>query len=147
MNKNIIYIIIALIIIIVPIMIIVSNYKQTQNEINKFNLLYEKYKTGKYYGSEIGSIINNAINNNEKNEIEKDENGFYIDDDKYCIKILIQLKSEEELKTYEMENLEKLGIDRFVKNFNLEQFECSEITYNSVGRINKMVFKICEYKW
>lgn len=144
MKKNIIYIIIALIIIIVPIMIIVSNYKQTQNEINKFNLLYEKYKTGKYYGSEIGSIINNAINNNEKNEIEKDENGFYIDDDKYCIKILIQLKSEEELKTYEMENLEKLGIDRFVKNFNLEQFECSEITYNSVGRINKMVFKICE---
>lgn len=144
MKKNVIYIIIALIIIIVPIMIIVSNYKQTQNEINKFNLLYEKYKTGKYYGSEIGSIINNAINNNEKNEIEKDENGFYIDDDKYCIKILIQLKSEEELKTYEMENLEKLGIDRFVKNFNLEQFECSEITYNSVGRINKMVFKICE---
>lgn len=144
MKKNIIYIIIALIIIIVPIMIIVSNYKQTQNEINKFNLLYEKYKTGKYYGSEIGSIINNAINNNEKNEIEKDENGFYIDDDKYCIKILIQLKSDEELKTYEMENLEKLGIDRFVKNFNLEQFECSEITYNSVGRINKIVFKICE---
>lgn len=144
MKKNIIYIVIALIIIIVPIMIIVSNYKQTQNEINKFNLLYEKYKTGKYYGSEIGSIINNAINNNEKNEIEKDENGFYIDDDKYCIKILIQLKSDEELKTYEMENLEKLGIDRFVKNFNLEQFECSEITYNSVGRINKMIFTICE---
>lgn len=144
MKKNIIYIVIALIIIIVPIMIIVSNYKQTQNEINKFNLIYEKYKTGKYYGSEIGSIINNAINNNEKNEIEKDENGFYIDDDKYCIKILIQLKSDEELKTYEMENLEKLGIDRFVKNFNLEQFECSEITYNSVGRINKIVFKICE---
>ncbi len=144
MKKNIIYIIIVLIIIIVPIMIIVSNYKQTQNEINKFNLLYEKYKTGKYYGSEIGSIINNAINNDEKNEIEKDENGFYIDDDKYCIKILIQLKSDEELKTYEMENLEKLGIDRFVKNFNLEQFECSEITYNSVGRINKIVFKICE---
>lgn len=144
MKKNIIYIVIALIIIIVPIMIIVSNYKQTQNEINKFNLLYEKYKTGKYYGSEIGSIINNAINNNEKNEIEKDENGFYIDDDKYCIKILIQLKSEEELKNYEMENLEKLGIDRFVKNFNLEQFECSEITYNSVGRINKMIFTICE---
>ena len=144
MKKNIIYIIIVLIIIIVPIMIIVSNYKQTQNEINKFNLLYEKYKTGQYYGSEIGSIINNAINNDEKNEIEKDENGFYIDDDKYCIKILIQLKSDEELKTYEMENLEKLGIDRFVKNFNLEQFECSEITYNSVGRINKIVFKICE---
>lgn len=144
MKKNIIYIMIALIIIIVPIMIIVSNYKQTQNEINKFNLLYEKYKTGKYYGSEIGSIINNAINNNEKNEIEKDENGFYIDDDKYCIKILIQLKSDGELKTYQMENLEKLGIDRFVKNFNLEQFECNEITYNSVGRINKMIFKICE---
>ena len=57
---------------------------------------------------------------------------------------MIQLKSDEELKTYEMENLEKLGIDRFVKNFNLEQFECSEITYNSVGRINKIVFKICE---
>lgn len=144
MKKNIIFMLIALIVIIVPIMVFISNYKQAKNEINKFNLLYEKYKNGKYYGSEIGSIINNAINNNEKNEIEKDENGFYIDDDKYCIKILIQLKSEEELKTYEMENLEKLGIDRFVKNFNLEQFDCSEITYNSVGRINKIVFKICD---
>ena len=144
MKKSIIFMWIVLIVIIVPIMIIVSNYKQAKNEVNKFNLLYEKYKTGKYYGSEIGSIINNAINNNEKNEIEKDENGFYIDDDKYCIKILIQLKSDGELKTYQMENLEKLGIDRFVKNFNLEQFECNEITYNSVGRINKMIFKICE---
>ncbi len=144
MKKSIIYILIALIIIIVPIMVVVSNYKQAQNEINKFNLLYEKYKNGKYYGSEIGSIINNAINNNEKNKINKDENGIYIDDDMYYIEILIQLKNDDEIKTYSMENLEKLGIDRFVKNFNLEQFECNEMTYNSVGRINRITFKICE---
>lgn len=144
MKKSIIFLVIALIVIIAPIMIFVSNYKQAKNQINKFNLNYEKYKSGKYYGSEVGSIINNAINNNEKNEVKKDSNGKYLDDDKYYIEVLIQLKDEEEIKTYDMETLNKLGIDRFVKNFNLSEFECTDISYNSQGRVNQLTFKICE---
>mgnify|MGYP004510367247 FL=1 len=144
MKKTIIVIVIILIVMIVPILILTSGYKQKQNEINKFNLSYEKYKNGKYYGSEIGSIINNAINNNEKKNIQKDADGRYIDDDNNYIQVKIQLMDNEEEKIYDMEILSKLGIDRFVKNFNLEQFECKKITYNSIGRVNRIVFEICE---
>lgn len=146
MKKIIIITVVILIIIIVPFMMYVANYKQAQNEIKKFNLMYEKYKDKTIYGAEVGSIINYAIDNNEKYKIEK-HNNKYIDDDKYYIQILIQLKEktqdgEEEKTSYDMETIKSLGVDRFVKNFNLIEFDCTEITYNSIGRVRRVIFEI-----
>lgn len=145
MKKGIIILIILVIIIIAPLMLIFTQYRAEQNEIKKFNLEYERYKDKIIYGTNIGSLINYAIDNNEKHEIEKDENGIYIDDNKYCIRIEIKmLSSENEYKTitYAMETINSLGIERFVRNFNLLEFKCTDITYNSYGRVNKLVFEL-----
>ena len=120
-------------------------YQEQRNEVKKFNLEYEQYKDKTIYGTNIGSLINYAINNNEKYNIEKNKDGIYLDDNKYCMRIEIEmLSTEDEYKTitYAMETIASLGTERFVSNFNLLEFKCKDITYNSYGRVNKLLFEL-----
>jgi len=147
MKKPLILIIIIIIIAIVPIMMKFSAYQNAQNEIKKFNLTYEKYLEKSMYGSEVGSIINSVIDNNEKYNIKKDENFRFIDDDKYCIIVEINIPTLDENGNevedlYRMEAIDELGVDRFVANFSIYKFECQEKKYNSVGRINYIKIKM-----
>lgn len=145
MKKGIIILIVLAIITLAPLTLIVRQYIAEKNEIDNFNLEYEKYENQNVYGTNLGSLINYAINNNEKYKISKDESGKYIDDDKYCMKIEIKmLSTENEYKTvtYDMETINSLGIERFVRNFNLLEFKCTEISYNSYGRVSKLVFEL-----
>lgn len=145
MKKVIIILIILAIIVITTLTLVVSQYKAERNEINKFNSEYEQYKDKTIYGTNIGSLINYAINNNEKYNIEKDENGNYIDDNKYCMRIeikMVSVEDEEKIITYSMETIDSLGTERFVKNFNVLDFKCVDINYNSYGRVNKLTFEL-----
>lgn len=145
MKKGIIILIICVIVIIAPFIILISRYQEERSEVRKFNLEFEQYKQQETYGTNIASLINYAINNNEKYNIKKDENGKYIDDNKYCMRLEVKmLSSENEYKTitYDMETISSLGVDRFVKNFNLLDFKCNDIIYNSYGRVSKLVFEL-----
>ena len=145
MKKWIIILIVLVIIAIVPIVLLLMQYQSEKNDITRFNLEYEQYKDKTTYGTSVASLINYAINNNKKHDIQKDENGKYIDDDKYCVKIEIKMpNSEEEISTYDMETIATLGVERFVRNFNVLDFKCSNITYNSYGRVSKLVFELSE---
>lgn len=145
MKKGIIILIIVAIVIITPLILIWVQYQEQRNEVKKFNLEYEQYEDKIIYGTNIGSLINYAINNNEKYNIEKNEDGIYLDDNKYCMRIEIEmLSTEDEYKTitYAMETIASLGTERFVSNFNLLEFKCKDITYNSYGRVNKLLFEL-----
>ena len=145
MKKLFVILLIIFIVAIAPLMIRISEYKIQKGEIQEFNLQFEKYKDKTIQGIEVASLINNAVNNNEQNEIIKNEKGIYQEDDKYCMRIEIIMQSVTDEKnsiTYAMEDIYALGVDRFVKNFNLLEFDCVDITYNSKGRINKLVFSL-----
>lgn len=145
MKKFFAILIILLILVIAPLTLWISNYKEQIAEIKKFNLQYEQYKDTIVIGTEIASLINGAVDSNEKNEISKDEKGIYQDDDKNCIRVEVVINSvtnEDQTITYAMEDIYSLGMDRFVKNFNLIEFKCIDITYNSIGKVNKIVFEL-----
>lgn len=147
MKKGIIILVILAIIIIAPLMLILGKYKAERNEVDKFNLEFEQYKNKNIYGTDIGSLINYAINNNKNYNIQKGENGVYIDDDKYCIRIEIIMKSSDDPNktiTYSMETISSLGIERFVMNFNLLEFKCLDLSYNSYGRVSRLIFELTE---
>lgn len=147
MKKFFVILLILVIIAIAPLMMWIADYKEQKGEIKEFNLQFERYKEKTTQGIEVASLINNAVDNNEKNEVSKNEKGIYQDDDKYCIRIEIMMQSvvdEDNSITYAMEDIYSLGIDRFVKNFNLLDFECIDITYNSIGRVNKIIFRLKE---
>lgn len=147
MKRGLVIIIIILIVVLAPIMLIFSEYKSKQNQIKTFNLKYEKYKDKTIYGTEIGSIINSIVDNNKKYEIEQNEDDGYIDDDKYCIKMKLNIPMldenyEEIEELYDLETIVSLGVERFVKNFNTYEFICENIEYNSTGRVKFIQFKM-----
>ena len=74
MKKIIIFFVIILI-IISSISYIYLNYKSDYNMAKKANLQFEKYLNKEVYGTDIATAINKAIDNNTKNEIEKNNKG------------------------------------------------------------------------
>ncbi len=149
MKKNLLYILVIFIIVIAIILVHISDKNSKRNEIAKFNVQYEQYFGHTIYGSDVLTMINKAIDNNQENNIPRDENNYYIDDDKSSVKIELVLLSkndenEVEEKTYSMETLEKAGLSGFITNFNLTPFECSNVEYNSQKRISKITVKQLE---
>lgn len=145
MKKVLICLLIALIVVaIISVTFISNNYQKTM-EVKKENQEYEAYLNKELLGTDVTTIINKAINSNEKNEISKDEKGFYIENDNNSIKVEIIMFNEDEATTYQMETLQKVGMNRFIDNFNLINFKCSKIEYHKkTNRISKIVFEQIE---
>ncbi len=86
MKKTVIYILLILFIILIIVLVNISNNNMKINNVKEFNSQFEQYKGKEIYGADILTIINKAIDNNEKYEIKKDENSEYIDDRNVCNK-------------------------------------------------------------
>lgn len=149
MKKTILFLVLILILILIIVMLGISNNRAKVNEILIFNSEFEKYLGKSMYGADVLTIINKAIDNNESYSINKDKNGFYIEDNIYSINVELILlsKNEEEKieeKVYKMETLEKAGLSGFISSFSLTPFECSKIEYNTNKRVSKIVIRQLE---
>lgn len=133
--------IIAITLLIIVCVSLMQNNKNLQN-IKQYNKQYEEYYGKVVYGTDVISLINKATNENIKNNIEKDEKGNFIENDINSIKIEIKLLSEGKLTTYNMERLTKVGLEGFIKSFNLIQFKCTNINYHeNTKRVKSLVFE------
>lgn len=145
MKKVFICLLIALIVITIIVVLYISNNNRTLYEIKQANQEYELYLNKTVFGTEVTTIINKAINGNEKNGIPKDEKGFYIENDTNSIKVELIMLNEDKKETYQMETLQKAGITGFIKNFNLIDFKCTKIEYHEKTKlISKIVFEQLE---
>lgn len=146
MKKNLLILICIVIIVVAIIFGNYYNYKAKYNELKEYNLQYEVYLEKEIYGTEIATVINKAIDNNEKSEVEKEEkeqNGktyyFYKQNDINSIKV--EVKIIDNNKIYQMESLYQGEIDAFVKYYNSIKFKCTKIEYNNSGKVNYMLFE------
>lgn len=139
MKKSFIFILCIILAIIVILSIKYLNYKAEHGEIKKNNYEYEKYLNKEILGTELTTIINKAVDNNEKNAVPKNEQGFYITNDINSVKIQIQILDNETM--YDMETLYNGGMERFVQNYNSINFECTKIEYNKSGKVSYMLFE------
>ena len=136
-------------IIIISLVLIISvslieNNKNVSN-IKSYNKQYEEYYQKIIYGTDVITLINKAIDQNLKNEIVKDKKGYFIENDINSIKIEIKLLSDDKLITYQMETLTNVGLEGFIRNFNLIKFKCTEIHYhNKTKRVKKIIFEQIE---
>ena len=134
----------VLICIFLLIIISIYNYYQSRQAevatVQKFNYQYEQYFNKEIYGADVATIINKAIDNNAKYEVTKDKDNKYIEDEAYCLKVIIKFKDVDTL--YEMESIDKAGIDGFIKNFNKSTFKIKEYKYNKdTNRIGKILIE------
>lgn len=141
MKKQTMIILIILIVILIAVVVAVTQNVQQERELAKYNSEYEKYLHKQILGTEVATLINKAMNSNEKNSVEKDENDYYIHNNTNSIKIYVMLELEGEY--FPMEGIFQLGITEFVKNFNIIDFECTKINYHEqTGKISELYFEV-----
>lgn len=142
MKKIFVCVIIVLVVITIIASVYVSHNNRQIAEIKKVNQEYEIFENKTVMGTDVTTVINKAINSNEKNGIQRNENGFFIENETNSIKVELVMLSDDTTKTYQMETLQKVGLNGFVRNFNLISFKCSKIEYHkSTKYISKIVFE------
>ena len=100
MKKTVLIIAIPIVIILFSICGLFITQKTTIRNIKKYNSQYEYYINKSIYGTELVTLINKVINENEINKVEKDEKGFFIENNENSIKINIKMNTNG--KTYQM---------------------------------------------
>jgi len=144
MKKSLLIIVAVILVIIFSICGFFITKNTTIRQIKKENRDYEYYLGKTLLGTDVTSLINKAIDQNERNGIPKNEKGYYIENGKDSLKIELEMITIE--KTYPMEEFYKNDMTNFVENFNTIKFECTNIEYhNETGKISKIKFKQLEY--
>lgn len=128
-NKIILILIIFLIILSISIYF-VYNYRKTILQAQKINNEYKSYYNMQMLGIELVSILNKTADINERNEIQKDSKGLYIDNDINSIKIYIKFKYKEDYRILEMEKILNNGVENFIKSYAAASFKCESISYH-----------------
>lgn len=139
MKKIAIFFIIT-ILIVCTISAMYITYKANYNTSRKANLSFERYLNEEVYGSELATVINRAIDKNEKNEVEKNNKGIYQNNDKNSINIEIKMLDDDTI--YKMEKFYNSGIQNFINYYGKIKFKCVDIKYhNSTNQVKYMLFE------
>ena len=139
MKKIFIIIAIIVVIIVFPGFWYLSS-KTNYSVIQEENKEYEAYKDQNVYGLDVATVINKAVDRNTKNKIEKDDKGYFIQNDKNSIEVEIHMIDNEE--TYKMETIFNAGTEQFVQYYGNIKFKCSKIEYHEkTGKIKYLLFE------
>lgn len=131
MKKKFFIIMLILFIITIVAIYAVYNYRSNMISSQKVNNEYYSYYNKQMLGTELISIINKTIDMNQKNDIERDSNNYYINNEKNSVKIYVRFIYKDETKTIQMEDIEKGGIEEFVQRYSTASFKCSNIEYHT----------------
>lgn len=139
--KKIIICILSVFLVVICI-VSYSVYQKNENtaQIGIDNKTYESYYNKEVLGTDIISIINKAIDSNEKNDIKIGKDGNYIEDEKNSIRIEIKFKELDKVIT--MERINNVGIEKFWSNYGALSFKCTKIEYHEKNhRVKYMYFE------
>lgn len=139
MKKNVLIVCSILLIIIIICTTFISINGKKLVVVKQENKEYEQYQKQEIYGTEVITLINKAIDHNQKNNVQTDETGKYIDNETNSIIIDVMMITNEEKNqttTYRMETINKVGIGEFIANFNTAKFKITNIQYHKqTGKI------------
>lgn len=132
MKKTTIVIGSLLLITLVVSIVAISVSKQNILANKQANIAYEQYMNKELYGTDVISIINRAIDSNQKNGVQIDKQGNYVPDENSILVDIVMITDEdkEKTKTYRMETINKVGITQFISNFNTAKFKITQVKYH-----------------
>lgn len=137
-------IILILIIVTVAISIIFVNYTEyrtKKSQVNNINKEFTVYENNVMQISSVITIMNKAIQLNTENNIQKDENDFFIENETNSIKVFLEIKSRGSI--IPMEDLilgKKAGIEKVSFAFSDMLFQIDRIEYHEkTGQVKKII--------
>ena len=141
MKNKILIILIIFMVILASATYIIYNYRMKLQEAQKINNEYKSYYEAQILSTELVSIMNRTQDVNTKNEVEKDSEGLYIDNEDDSIKMYLKLKYKDDYSTIEIEKILDDGIENFIKSYSTASFKCTEITYHEkTGNVKALTF-------
>lgn len=139
MKKIAIFFIIT-ILIVCAIFAMYISYKANYNMSKKSNLAFEKYLNEEVYGTDLATVINRAVDRNEKNGVTKNNKGIYQNNDENSINIEIKMLDDDSV--YKMEKFYNVGIQNFINYYGNIKFKCTDIKYHSAtNQVKYMLFE------
>ena len=141
MKKSIFVILTILFIIVIAISLYIHNAQKLENIAIKHNQQYEEYCNKEILGTDLISLINKAIDYNEKNSVEKQENTiYYINNNTNSIQITVKFLDND--KIIKMENIAEKQTENFIKFFATATFKCNDIKYHKQTKnVQSMYFE------
>lgn len=140
MKKYVLSIITIVLIIVAIIAYKVYDYKVNQNNMANNNKTYNSFYEKEVLGTDVATLINKAIDSNNKNSVEKSDEGVYINNNNNSINIDIKFKDLD--KPISMERIDELDSIKFVQNFGGFSFKCTKIEYHEkTGNVKYMYFE------
>ena len=140
--KKFLIIVLALVIASLIAVYTVNTYRNNLLKAQKLNKEYESYRDIQVLGSELISIINRTTDINTKNEIEKDTEGYYIDNGNNSLHVDIQFSYKDKVKLLHMEDIEKNGSEAFIRVYSTASFKCTNIEYHEkTNNVKKLIFE------
>lgn len=133
--KKIVFSIFLIIVIVCIVAYAYLNYVANYNNAQKENKKFEYYQNQEIYGSELTTVINKAMDSNSKNEVAKDEQGKYVENENNSINIDIKFIDDD--VTYNMETIYYGGISTFVSYYRDIKFKCQEVKYHESSNLVK----------
>lgn len=129
-----------IIIIICGISYMFLNYKANYNISKKANLEFENYLNVEVSGIDLVTVMNRAIDSNERNEVEKNKKGIYQDNENNSISIEVKITDNDTI--YQMETFEKSGMQNFLTYYGNIKFKCTNIKYHkTTKKVKYMLFE------
>lgn len=145
MKRNLIVILLIFVIILLILSVIfilqLTNMQDVKKVYDEDIEFFNKYQDVQFDITDFISIMNKAIENNNKHEIQQNEEKEYIEDDKYSIKIYLRLDDREELIPMEVLMLSDSGGSKVISElfadivYRYDSIEYHELT----GRVKKIV--------
>ena len=141
MKKSIFVILTILFIIVIAISLYIHNAQKLENIAIKHNQQYEEYCNKEILGTDLISLINKAIDYNEKNNVKKQENTiYYINNNTNSIQITVKFIEND--KIIKMENIAEKQTENFIKFFATATFKCNDIQYHKQTKnVQSMYFE------
>lgn len=138
--KKIVLFFAMIIIVVCGISYTFLNYKANYNTSKKANLEFENYLNVEVSGTDLVTVMNRAIDSNERNEVEKNNKGIYQNNEKDSINIEVKITDNDTL--YQMETFNKNGMQNFLSYYGSVKFKCTSIEYhNTTKKVKYMLFE------
>lgn len=129
------YIILAIIVIIAVTAIgyLYLNYISISNATSNSNKNYENLLNKTITGTEFATYINQIIDKNTKNSVEKDSKGYYINNNENSIIVEIKFKDSDNI--FRIEQISNNGIEKFINLYANLNFKCTKIEYHKKTKL------------
>lgn len=136
--KKIVFFIVAVILIVSSVFVAYSYYQADQRKIKQDNNKFDYCYNVEIPGTELATLINKAVDNNESNEVKKDENNKYIENNQNSIEIKIHMIDNDTI--YDMESIYNGDIVKFLEFYGSIKFKCSNIEYHQETKKIKSLY-------